>query len=327
MKFITTLLLMSAVMYLQSGLQACKSDTSTNESTTTEAHDAHDHVHDYACPMHPEMQGHEGEKCNTCGMPLEPMDKAGAKQYTMAFQAMTPPVQAGKSVTLSFTPKQKDKMDALVPLDVSHEKKIHLIVVNEGLTWFDHIHPEFQADGSYTVEETFPGGGNYLLFADYKPSGSSHQLEKIELEVSGDPIAPQAFNSSGEKATSGDYSIILVPDEKAYYAGKEIHFDGVVTRKGKAFDINDFQTYLGAKGHMVGIEKQTKTYVHMHPEVENGKFHFHTTFPEPGSYRVWLQFMNQNKLHTIDYTLQVEAGNAKDPGEHSAEDNHEEHKH
>lgn len=47
------------------------------EITEEEAHGAEveehadDHEHDYACPMHPEEKGHEGDKCGKCGMDLE----------------------------------------------------------------------------------------------------------------------------------------------------------------------------------------------------------------------------------------------------------------
>ncbi len=33
--------------------------------------DDHDHDQVYACPMHPEVTGKEGEKCSKCGMKLE----------------------------------------------------------------------------------------------------------------------------------------------------------------------------------------------------------------------------------------------------------------
>ena len=29
----------------------------------------------YACPMHPEVTGKEGDKCSECGMPLEKVEK------------------------------------------------------------------------------------------------------------------------------------------------------------------------------------------------------------------------------------------------------------
>jgi hypothetical protein len=34
----------------------------------------------YACPMHPEITGKEGDKCSTCAMKLEPVKKDDDKE-------------------------------------------------------------------------------------------------------------------------------------------------------------------------------------------------------------------------------------------------------
>ncbi|MDZ4747132.1 MAG: heavy metal-binding domain-containing protein [Saprospiraceae bacterium] len=302
------------LLLFTAGILACnpaKQDRGGATETNADAgsHGSEDHAHIYACPMHPEMQGHEGENCNKCGMPLEHMDhipKAG--NYLMEIKPSAETIIAGSPVTLSLTPKNKDNMNIPVPLDVEHEKKIHLIAVREDLSWFDHIHPEYQSDGSYLVKETFPSGGKYLLYADYKPSGSTHQLEKTEIKVDGKPKASVQYKETKTVATSGDYTVLLKPDGGRFLSNQEIHFDGQFTKDGKRFDVNGLQSYLGAKGHMVGIQTKSKTYAHLHPEVENDILHFHATFPEGGMYRAWLQFMVDDQLHTVDFTIMVEQG-------------------
>lgn len=318
------------LLFVVASFMACNSKQTSGETPTTHGieHGDDAHVHTYACPMHPDIQGHEGEKCSKCGMPLEHMDQApAAGNFKMEFKVSAEKIEAGKSVNLSFTPKNKDNANVSVPLDVEHEKKIHLILVSDNLSWFDHIHPEYQTDGSYVVGETFPNGGKYILYADYKPTGGMNQLEKIEVEVEGKQISPKSYTTAKTTAASGDYAVTLKPDGTAFLSHEGIHFDGVVTKKGKAFDVNDLQSYLGAKGHMVGIHVQTKEYIHLHPAVENGKLHFHTTFPEPGMYRAWLQFMAEDMLHTVDFTLNVEKGKESGTSDEHKEDDHSGHKH
>lgn len=307
-------------------LAACGPKGQQTESSG-ESHQDHAHVHTYACPMHPEVQGQEGDKCSKCGMPLEHMDEApSAATYTMKYTSTPATIDAGKPVTLAFTPVHDQQPQALVPLDVEHEKKIHLIMVSEDLSWFDHVHPEYQADGSYTYSTTFPHGGKYLLYADYKPSGSTHQLDQIPVDVSGTPAAAQSYTTARATATSSPFNITLKSESGKFLSHEPIHFDGLVFKNGKPFDVNQLPDYLGAKGHMVGIHTQSKAYVHLHPEVENGKLHFHTTFPETGMYRIWLQFMEGEKLHTVDFTIQVEQGQAPASGGGSSPHGHEGHK-
>jgi hypothetical protein len=297
----------------------------TVEQTAEHNHehtDGEEHEHNFVCPMHPEVTGHEGEKCPKCGMELKAVQGATTKgNFIMQFTSAPQVIEVGKPVTLSLKPVNKDNANAAVPLELQHEKKIHLIVVSEDLSWFNHIHPEYQADGSYTVSETFPAGGKYFLYADYMPSGSTHQLDKIDVTVKGKEVAPKTYSTIKNTAISDAYSVTLRPDDSKFIANKAIHFDGVFTKNGTPLDVNKLQNYLGAKGHMVAINTATKEYVHLHPEVEGTILHFHTTFENAGTYRVWLQFMADGKLHTTDYLIKVEKGQTNGTAEHS-EDSH-----
>jgi len=308
-------------------LFACNS----NKPDQAEKHDhpegmQHDHEHGFACPMHPEIVGQEGDKCSKCGMNLEPIaEEAHAGNFEMQLKTNPEKIEAKKIVALSFLPKNKNNLTAAVPLDVEHEKKIHLIIVDEDLTWFNHIHPEYQSNGSYTVNETFPHGGNFIAYADYKPSGSHHQLNKINISVEGVKSKTIASTKIRNETSSDKFQVTLKADNGKFVANNAIHFDGVFMLDGKRFDVNNLQNYLGAKGHMVAINTSTKEYIHLHPEVEKDILHFHTTFEKAGIYRVWLQFMYEGKLHTTDFNIQVEEGVAQ--AQDHDHDDHEDHQH
>ncbi|MBX9734330.1 MAG: hypothetical protein K2X37_09735, partial [Chitinophagaceae bacterium] len=111
-----------------------KKSTVTDTSKAVMSHEGGDHV--YACPMHPEVTGKEGDTCPKCGMKLEHNDNAGGpSNVSMQFTSSPVSPKPGEEVTLSMTPKLKDKPTEQVPLDVEHTKKIHLIVVSDDLSW------------------------------------------------------------------------------------------------------------------------------------------------------------------------------------------------
>ena len=83
-------------------------------------------------------------------------------------------------------------------------------------------------------------------------------------------------------------------------------------KNGKEIDATTLEDYLGAKAHMVVISLEDKEYLHVHPDVANGKFDLHTTFKKPGIYRGWIQFQAEGTVHTIDFTMNVTAGSAAD---------------
>ena len=131
------LMALSTGLFVSACNQTEKTETTTettaiNATGTTDA-DEHSGEHTYACPMHPEVTGKEGDMCPKCGMKLEHNDNAGksnGKAYVMNFKAVPGSVEAGKAALLSFTPGVKGSEGELVPLDLHHEKKILLIVVS-----------------------------------------------------------------------------------------------------------------------------------------------------------------------------------------------------
>lgn len=312
MKTITPLILTaSAALFLM----ACNNDAankSTSESAQTAS--AGEHEHTYRCPMHPEVVGKESDTCPKCGMKLEHMDEPAPANVGYFMQvAMNPTTVApNKEVMLSFTPKIKGKEGEAVALDVEHEKKIHLILVSDDLSWFDHIHPEYQSDGSYTVPAKFPTPGKYKAFADYKPTGGSHVVDKVDVEVTGNAPEPKKYTTEKLSGNSGNYSFTLIPTGGKFYTGSTMHIQGVVMKEGKEVDANTLDNYLGAKAHVVVISANEKEYLHVHPSVEAGKFDLHTTFDKPGIYRGWAQFNADGKIHTIDFTMNVAQGTAAD---------------
>lgn len=287
---------------------------------------AHEHEHTFACPMHPEVVGHEGEECPKCGMKLEHNDNAGnTNTYVMQFTGAPAQPKAGEEVTLSFTPKIKGNETEQVPLDVEHEKKIHLIIVSNDLSWFDHIHPEYNADGSYTVKETFPAGGEYTLFADYIPTGGNHQVEKIPFTVSGTPNSAQPLSAQRLSGSADGYEVAIT-NESAFVTNNLLHMGAMIKKDGKEVPANELENYLGAKAHVVVIGLDGKEYMHVHPEVADGKFDLHTTFEKPGMYKGWFQFQTNGQVHTVDFILDVKEGQAGDVQGHDGHD-HDDHDH
>ena len=307
-------------------LAACNSNSKTassNDSTSASVAGHNDSEHIFACPMHPEVTGKEGDTCPKCGMKLEHNDNAGAGNglsYFMDFTTNPVSAASNQEVTLSMTPKIKGKENNQVPLQEEHTKKIHLIVVSDDLSYFDHIHPEYEADGSYKVKTKFPAGGKYMLFADYKPTGGNHTVTKLNVDVTGNKAAVKNYGTDKLTATSSDgFSVILSPEGGKLETNTPLHLAGELTQNGKTVDPSTLEDYLGAKAHMVVVSLNDKEYLHVHPGVENGKFDLHTTFEKPGVYRGWIQFQSKGKVHTTDFVMNVKQGNAMAKADNSME--------
>ncbi len=277
----------------------------------------------FACPM--KCEGEKvypvAGKCPVCGMDLEPVSGAAASvSYEMRLTTVPDAPEAGKPTKLSFTPKIKGNETAQVPLDVVHEKKLHVIVVSKDLGWYDHIHPEFQADGSYSLEETFPSGGEYIIFADYHPTGAGNQVERKTVVVTGVVKKSESFTSLSLTTQTDGYTVALKPTAGKFLTNNMNHIGVEVTKKG--VPVTNFENIMGAKGHLVIISGDGQKYLHVHPDEVEGKLDLHTQFDQPGIYRAFFQFQTNGKLHTSYFTIDVKEGK---PGELDSPEGHHEH--
>lgn len=254
--------------------------------------------------------------------------------YVMEFEAK-PAVQAGKESTLGFRPTQKGKVGD-VPLDITHDKKIHIIIVSKDLSYFDHVHPVEQEGGSYAIrvlangeaysagefqnETRFAVGGDYVIFADYTPVGADQQVERIELSVDGPASPTETYSDQRLVSETDGYQVELVTQGSTFFSEGGTQMTASVTKDGKVIHAEDMEDILGSKGHMVIISEDTKKYLHVHPEIAEGKLILHTSFGQPGIFRGWLQIKTNGQIHTSDFVLKVEEGKAPEGG-------HEKHHH
>src|SRR5690242_11376354 len=89
----------------------------------------------------------------------------------------------GRAASLRFS--IDDAHGAVRDFEVSHEKRMHLIVVRRDGRGFQHLHPEMNADGTWTAPITLADAGAYRVFADFERGGESHTLA-ADLTVDGD---------------------------------------------------------------------------------------------------------------------------------------------
>src|SRR5918993_149612 len=260
-----------------------------------------EHSAAYACPMHPEVTGHKGDKCPKCGMSLEKVNAAG--NITMNLVTNPSRVDAGKEVELAFTPKDKSDSTVVVELRETHEKMIHVIAVNEELTWFDHIHAEPDNTGAYKVRETFPAPGKYLVYADYKSSVGGPQTDKLQVNVLGNKNVSSQHQHQGKIKTETDGYSLSIPNGDNLKTGS-VSLPIILEKDGKKVERADIENYLGAVAHIILISQDDKDFVHIHPESsEISPIHAHADIGKPGLYRMWVQFQTNGKVHTADFTL------------------------
>jgi hypothetical protein len=187
--------------------------------------------------------------------------------------------------------------------EVTHERRMHLIVVRRDLTGFQHLHPKLGADGTWTTPVRLAEGGSYRMFADFSRGGEAQTLA-TDLRVDG-PADLRALPAPEPGATTGDYAVRL--DAGTARPGDPATLRFAITRSGETVHT---EPYLGAGGHLVALREGDLAFLHVHPDEHDEGGHddavgFEATFPTAGRYRLFLQFKHEGRVRTVAFTQEV----------------------
>lgn len=184
--------------------------------------------------------------------------------------------------------------------DRENTKLLHLIVVRTDLSGYQHLHPALGSGGTFTIDVSTARPGTYRAIADFVIDGRKYVLGTTLTApgpVRSIPLEPPALESQ----TDG-YAVELQRPARLT-AGQEAQLTFRISRNGKP--AGDLQPYLGSYGHLVALHVPELSYSHVHPisaDPASGAITFDTELPERGTYRLFLQFQTDGRVHTVGFT-------------------------
>lgn len=191
----------------------------------------------------------------------------------------------------------KDHEQNPVELEVSHEKIMHLIVVNADLNEYHHLHPEEQGNGRYTLNFDL-SENTYKVFIDIKPKDLAYHVRPIELHVG------SGHTEHRENSLKADTNLTKTINGKTV----ELKTTDLAANKDVTltFDTKGVtpQPYLGALGHVVILDENAGEFIHVHP-ASNDETVFETKFNKPGIYKLWGEFNFDGKVNAYPFVIEV----------------------
>jgi hypothetical protein len=221
--------------------------------------------------------------------------------YTL--DLLTDTAQPGRSRLVELTITGPDG-EPLHDYEVEHEKELHLIVVRRDFTGFQHVHPERDADGTWSVPVDLRAG-QWRVFADFKPAGGEGLTLGADLLVPGlvdvAPLTPETRTAQVDGFTV-TLAGTLTP-------GADAELTLSVSRDGEP--VTDLQPYLGAYGHLVALRVGDLAYLHVHPDGAPGDGRtepgpgvvFYAAVPSDGAYHLYLDFKHDGVVRTAAFSL------------------------
>lgn len=223
---------------------------------------------------------------------------------------------AAKSVAtiIRFTTAD-GKPVTLDQLEVAHTEKIHLLVIDQSLTDYHHLHPVAgDKPGEYRFDFAPRFGGTYHIWADLVPKSTGKQeYSKTTLKVDGPPATPNtSINTTAE--VDGYRFDVTTENNQPLQAGKAAMVKVKVTGPdGREFP--KLEPVMGAFAHMVAFPEDLASVTHVHPmgaepktAAERGgpELSFHVECDKPGYQKFFLQTQIGGKDKFAAFGLKVE---------------------
>ncbi|UOY92581.1 FixH family protein [Ectobacillus sp. JY-23] len=199
-----------------------------------------------------------------------------------------------KSIEITLQDKTGKPVEEL---EVNHEKILHLIVVDEHLDKYYHLHPTDLGKGVFTVEQELPTG-TYKAFVDIKPKNLSYEVAPIVFTV-GEPKEAHAHGLQADTTLTKEIDGKQVTMKLSATKAKEpvtLQFD---------LDESTLEPYLGAMGHVVILDDKAQEYLHVHPADQNQPV-FSTTFKQPGIYKIWAEFKQNGVVRVFPFVVEIQ---------------------
>lgn len=236
------------------------------------------------------------------GMAME-SKKATAPGYTATADAASP-VEAG--VPRSLTVRLKDsagKPLGLERIEIAHTRRVHLLVIDESLSDYQHLHPEpGKEDGSFAASFTAKTGHDYKVWVDVTPVGGAQAFVPVVLKGSED-CKKACVDQTPIARVEQDGLIFTLSFEEPPRAGKAVMGKLEVTdASGKA--VTKLEPVMGAYAHIVGFGEAGDSVAHVHPMGEEPKaetdrgtapLSFHIEPAVSGFIKLWAQVRYDGK--------------------------------
>jgi hypothetical protein len=245
------------------------------------------------------------------------------KRYTVSMATEPANPLPNQPVTIHFKVYDASSGSPVSFFRILYAKPMHMIVVNNDLTYFSHIHPT-QEQQEFVITTQFPTNDIYHLYIEFQPFGGIEQTIGFSLPVGSVPSTltySKTQRDTNKTKKFGNYAV-SVDTHGQLQSGlmsvgqQTITFLIKDTKTG--LPVTNLKPYLASFGHLTMINQQTFDFIHVHPynltppppdasggpAVDFLPIGIYGPF-KPGIYRAFAEFNPDGKLFTADFTMEI----------------------
>jgi hypothetical protein len=170
-----------------------------------------------------------------------------------------------KIVQIKLTEIKDNKPVTLQDLKEAHTQKVHLLIIDDALEDYSHIHPKvLKEPGLYKFEWSPKKQANYRIWADLFPVNLDEEEYVFANLISNNKEKAKINHTTILKNNIDGYSFTMHFDTKTLSKGKAAMGKIIVTDSNKN-PVKNLEPIMGAFAHIVGFSDDMKTVIHLHP--------------------------------------------------------------
>lgn len=191
--------------------------------------------------------------------------------------------------------------------DPEQTKLMHFYLIRADLTGFQHVHPTLASDDTWTAPTTPVSAGTYrtyVQFVAHSNAAAGTLTLSAPFTAGGLATAPAPLPAPSASTTVDGYTLAL---RGGLTAAAPSPLTITITKDGQP--VTDLQSYLDTYAHVTAIHQGDLAFAHIHTEntATNGPggpdLALHAQLPEPGNWRMFIQFHTAGVLHTAALTV------------------------
>ncbi len=233
----------------------------------------------YTCAAHPEMIGAKSALCARCGTPMDQIVRvpltgaadalcgAPAPRTMRAEIRVEGPLRTGTPAKAVLRLAKLNGTPVLLSdLRESHTQKIHLMLIDSGLTDYHHAHPQSTATpGEYTFEFSPNNPGAYRAWADVRSTLTGfheYLIADIASVTAGVSLKDKSIQLVAERdGLRGE----IIFKQAELRAGQPVAARLRITKNDGA-PVEDLEPFMAAFAHFAGFHEDRQTVLHLHPK-------------------------------------------------------------
>lgn len=223
----------------------------------------------------------------------------------------------GQAVTgrITLTHTNTDKPLTANELAVVHAEKLHLLITDDSLKDYVHVHPRpTGTPGVFEFSFTPSTDNHYNAWADFTVAATkkNHQLKVDVPSTMGRDISPAIRMSQHAEADGLTFDWV---NKEPLQQGKSAIVE-VNIKDAAGNTVSDLQPIMGAYAHLIGFGADGNSLVHCHPLGEepvsadqrgSGKLRFHVEPDHAGATQFYLQIHRNGKETTVPFGQRIKS--------------------